>query len=169
MLTKSFPILLAYRWVTKFCKIISPLLPSAALLIQIDRHIQLLENDRVLVVIDDNVDAISIFVDNRSNLANTIFRAAFKSQIPRYELGHGMLLAFDETSRALAYVGTKVESPFEHALRFLITRPLNFVDAPSNRGVRRGLCLIGNYGRLHQLVAIVRSRVQTDLQYVFCG
>lgn len=74
-------------------------------------HAQLLEHEKLLLVIDDQKGDIMIYLEPLEGIAGALEQRAFKKKVNRGKIGHTLLVAYDETKRTLALCGSnKVRS-----------------------------------------------------------
>ena len=63
---------------------------------------QLLENDRLLLIIQDNQGRLFVFLETLAKIGHSIERNKFKKQLYQEKIGHDFILSFDESKRMLA-------------------------------------------------------------------
>ena len=74
------------------------------------RHLQLLENDKLLLIVDDHNGGILVYLDSQQNIHTAVQHPPRKS-LHRSKIGEACVFAFDEARRTLAICETtKVES-----------------------------------------------------------
>jgi hypothetical protein len=77
------------------------------------RHVQILGNDRCVLIVERPDGNISIFCERLSALDNAVRNERYKKLLHRDKIGQDVLLAFDEQKRMLAVcTPTKVRIAF---------------------------------------------------------
>jgi hypothetical protein len=72
-------------------------------------HAQLLEKNKLLLVVDDRTGNFLVFLEELSAIEGAIIRQRHKKLLNRDKIGQDFVLAFDETRRMLAVcASTKV-------------------------------------------------------------
>jgi len=73
------------------------------------RHLQLLENDKLLLIIDDHGDSILVYLNSQQSISAAVSRSPQKS-LHKSKIGEACIFTFDEVRRTLAVCeATKVE------------------------------------------------------------
>lgn len=84
-------------------------LPYELLTWSINRHAQVLENERILLIIDDRRDNVTIYLETLVAIGNAIDRRHVRRTIHQDKIGRDILVAYDESKRMLALcASTKV-------------------------------------------------------------
>lgn len=65
------------------------------------RHIQLLENNKILLIVDDHNDGILVYLDSQQSMGTAVSKPPRKS-LHRSKIGEACKFAFDEVRRTLA-------------------------------------------------------------------
>ena len=74
------------------------------------RHLQLLENDKVLLIVDDNSGGILLYLDSQQSISAAVFRSPWKT-LHRSKVGEACIFSYDEARRTLVVCETiKVKS-----------------------------------------------------------
>jgi hypothetical protein len=74
------------------------------------RHIQLLENNKILLIVDDHNDGILVYLAPQQSMHTAVSKPPRKS-LHKSKIGEACKFAFDEVRRTLAICETvKVES-----------------------------------------------------------
>jgi hypothetical protein len=68
----------------------------------INRYAQLLENSKILLVIDDRQENISVYLEPMSSIGAAISRGCPKRKLRQDKVGRDVLITFDETKRMLS-------------------------------------------------------------------
>ena len=69
------------------------------------RHIQLLENNKILLIVDDHNDGILVYLDSQQSMGTAVSKPPRKS-LHRSKIGEACKFAFDEVRRTLAICET---------------------------------------------------------------
>ncbi|KAI5122457.1 hypothetical protein M0805_008768 [Coniferiporia weirii] len=75
------------------------------------RLLQLLENNKCLVIVEDRGHDLHIFLENLSNLDAAIANGRSKKVIKREKTGHDIVVAYDEGRRVLVVCGIDTQKP----------------------------------------------------------
>jgi len=87
------------------------------------RHLQLLENDKLLLIVDDHNDGILVYLDSQQSISTAVHHSPRKN-LHRSKIGEACLFTFDEGRRTLAVCETtKAGLSFQILLE--ITNPLS--------------------------------------------
>ena len=74
------------------------------------RHLQLLENDKLLLIVDDHTGSILVYLDSQQNMQSAVQQAPRK-HLHQSKIGENCAFTFDEARRILAVCETtKVRS-----------------------------------------------------------
>ncbi|KZT12556.1 uncharacterized protein LAESUDRAFT_753628 [Laetiporus sulphureus 93-53] len=65
-------------------------------------HVQLLQNDKCLLIVDDNHGAIKTFLEASHTMQGALSRSSYKKILHREKVGSNCMFAFDEQKRMLA-------------------------------------------------------------------
>ena len=83
------------------------------------RHLQLLENEKILLIVDDQSGNILVYLDSQQTIGHAVSRAPRKN-LHQSKIGKACIFAFDEARRMLAICETtKVELDFSKVLASL--------------------------------------------------
>ena len=74
------------------------------------RHLQLLENDKILLIVDDHNDGILVYLDSQQGISVAVSRPPRKT-LHRSKIGKACIFSFDEGRRALAICETTKVKP----------------------------------------------------------
>jgi hypothetical protein len=69
------------------------------------RHLQLLENEKILLIVDDHSGGILVYLDSQQNIHTAVQHPPRKS-LHRSKIGDDCIFAFDEARRTLAVCET---------------------------------------------------------------
>lgn len=69
------------------------------------RHLQLLQDDRCLLVIGYTHEVL-IYLEKIDSIENAVHNSRFKKRLHKEKIGNDFLLAFDESKRMLAVCAT---------------------------------------------------------------
>lgn len=69
------------------------------------RHLQLLENEKLLLIVDDHHDGILVYLDSQQGIKTAVDRPPQKS-LHRSKIGEACTFTFDEMRRTLAICET---------------------------------------------------------------
>jgi hypothetical protein len=84
---------------------------SIAYIQNLSRHAQVLEKERVLLIVDDRRDNLSIYLESLTAIGNAIDRRRVRRSVHQDKIGRDILVAYDESKRMLALcASTKVVS-----------------------------------------------------------
>ncbi|KAI5122456.1 hypothetical protein M0805_008767 [Coniferiporia weirii] len=75
------------------------------------RLLQLLENNKSLIIVEDLGHDLRVFLENLSNLDSAIANGRSKKVIKREKTGHDIVVAYDEGRRALVVCGIDIQKP----------------------------------------------------------
>ena len=75
------------------------------------RYLQLLENDKILLIVDDHSGGILVYLDSQQSI-NTAVQRSPRKNLHRSKIGEACIFAFDEARRTLGVCEiTKVKCP----------------------------------------------------------
>lgn len=72
------------------------------LIVRFTRHAQLLENDRLLLIVQDNQGNLFVFLEALAGIDFAIAHNKHKKQLHREKIGQDFILTFDESKKMLA-------------------------------------------------------------------
>ena len=94
------------------------------------RHLQLLENDKILLIVDDHSGNILVYLDSQQTISMAVSRPPRKN-LHRSKIGEACIFTFDEARRTLGICETtKVENLLSKLLA--IINPLSPVASTSH-------------------------------------
>lgn len=76
---------------------------------QLSRHIYLLENDKCLLILDDQRHHLIVFLEEMNSLDNAIQHNVRKKLVHCDKIGKEVIVAFDERKRMLAICGIDID------------------------------------------------------------
>lgn len=89
------------------------------------RHAHALENDRVLLVVDDQSDRFKVYLDKISTISDALRNSRPRKVLFKHDkLGPGLLISFDETRRLLVLCAPQKVVQLFH----ISTSGLTFLD-----------------------------------------
>lgn len=80
-------------------------------MLKLHRYIQLLQDRKCLLVLDDNRGNVKVYLENLASIDGALKReSVWKKLLKRDKIGTHFLLAFDEAQRMLAVLSTSEAS-----------------------------------------------------------
>lgn len=128
------------------------------------RHAQLLENDRLLLIVQDSHGNLFVFLETLARIDHAIASNKYKKQLHREKIGQDFILTFDEQKKMLALCSSTKACIFFSPLCLRLC----FSSASTLRlCFRRKLRQLVGSRKCREFINVVRSRPKVAV-HMFC-